>query len=307
VILARSLLLAAVVIWGWTFVATKICLEYLSPLELLAARFLVALPVLFALVRLKGVGLEFRGAGRSISIGAALFTLHFVVQVTGLESTTATNTGWIIGITPLVMAVAARLVLGERIGRRGVAGIAVATAGIVLLVTRGNPFALEWKGTAGDWLILASAHTWAFYTIAIRDAARKRDPLAVTFAVLLPSTVVVASWVALRSDWRSLPSLPGQAVVALLFLGVLGTAAGQWFWQVGVARLGAARAGTFLYLEPFATTALAVPLLGEPLGATTLAGGLLVLAGVALSQTGRTRNGRIRARGAFADSVDPDH
>jgi drug/metabolite transporter (DMT)-like permease len=80
--------------------------------------------------------------------------------------------------------------------------------------------------------------------------------------------------------WRA---LPGEAWFALLFLGVLGTALAHWFWQEGVARIGAARAGTFLYLEPLATTALAVPYLGEPLTMATVAGGSLVLAGVWLS------------------------
>ncbi|MCP4544717.1 MAG: EamA family transporter, partial [Chloroflexi bacterium] len=57
-------------------------------------------------------------------------------------------------------------------------------------------------------------------------------------------------------------------------------AVAHWFWQEGVAKLGAAKAGIFLYLEPLSTTALAVPLLGEHFGFFTAAGGLLVLAGV---------------------------
>ncbi len=60
---------------------------------------------------------------------------------------------------------------------------------------------------------------------------------------------------------------------------MLGTLA-QWFWQLGVARLGAARAGIFVYLEPLATTALAVPLLGETFGVATAVGGALLLLGV---------------------------
>ncbi len=58
----------------------------------------------------------------------------------------------------------------------------------------------------------------------------------------------------------------------------------HWLWQLGVARIGAARAGLFLYLEPLATTALAVPYLGEPFGWSTGLGGLLVLLGVSLAE-----------------------
>jgi drug/metabolite transporter (DMT)-like permease len=61
----------------------------------------------------------------------------------------------------------------------------------------------------------------------------------------------------------------------------------HWFWQEGVARLGAARAGVFLYLEPLATTGLAVPYLGESFGLFTAVGGAMVLAGVYLAERKR--------------------
>ena len=77
------------------------------------------------------------------------------------------------------------------------------------------------------------------------------------------------------------------SVVALLYLAIPGLALGQWFWQEGVAALGASRAGVFLYLEPIATILLAVPLLGEPFGPVTALGGALVLAGVYVGQRGR--------------------
>jgi drug/metabolite transporter (DMT)-like permease len=85
-------------------------------------------------------------------------------------------------------------------------------------------------------------------------------------------------WLPLRyTPWLDLPA---DAGASLIFLGILGVAIAQWFWQIGISRLGAARAGLFLYLEPLATTALAVPYLGESFGLTSAIGGLLVLCGV---------------------------
>ena len=86
------------------------------------------------------------------------------------------------------------------------------------------------------------------------------------------------------SDWSKFVALPTDGLLALGFLGLFGMALAHWFWQEGVARMGAARAGIFLYLEPLATTALAVPLLGELFGPTAAVGGLMVLGGVFLSQ-----------------------
>ena len=282
--MARTLLLLAVVIWGWTFVATKVCLEYMEPLELLGLRFLIALPVLVTVILLKGVRLTPGRHLRSLLLGSVILTAHFLIQITGLKYTSATNTGWIIAVTPLVMAVLARAILAERIGRRTVVGILVATTGILLLVSGGRLGGLEWLGSVGDWLVLGSTITWALYTITIRDASRYRDPLAVTFSVLLPAAIVILAIMLFRSDWSKFTMLPTEALVALLFLGVVGMAMAHWFWQEGVARVGAAEAGMFLYLEPVATTALAVPYLGESLGVATLTGGALVLAGVWHSQ-----------------------
>lgn len=279
--LSRFYLLFCVIIWGWTFVATKVVLAYVSPVELLGLRLLLALPVLASVLLAKRIRLRFtsRDTGR-IALGSLIITVHFLVQITGLQYTSATNTGWIISITPLVLAVLSYFILKERLGIREITGIAIATIGILLLVSRGDITSLDWLSSVGDWLVLASAHTWALYTIATRDLSRSRNPLALTFAVLAPSGMLVLGYMVFTSNWQTFLHLPFDAVVALLFLGVLGLAIAHWFWQEGVADIGAARAGIFLYLEPVSTTALAVPYLGEEFTWATALGGLAVLVGV---------------------------
>lgn len=225
---------------------------------------------------------------RAVLLGGAIFALHFVVQATGLVTTTATNSAWIICISPLAVAVLSFLFLRERIGWGGVAGIAVATAGIVILVSRGNLTDLQWLRSTGDWLIVASAHTWALYTVATRNVARRRNPLAVTFGILLVAAAFTAVLFAVTADIARIRSLSPRGIAALLYLAIPGLALAQWFWQEGVARLGATRAGLYLYLEPLATLVLAVPLLGEPFGPAIALGGGLVLTGVYIGQRERT-------------------
>jgi drug/metabolite transporter (DMT)-like permease len=177
------------------------------------------------------------------------------------------------------MAVLSFLILKEKIGQKEIIGILVATLGILLLVSKGNFASIGWLSSTGDWLILLSAHTWALYTVVTRNLSRERHPLAVTFVVFTPVCVICLANMIATSRVATVTSLPLEPVIALVFLGILGTAA-QWFWQEGVARLGAAKAGIFLYLEPLATTVLAVPLLKEQFGVLTAVGGLLVLGGV---------------------------
>jgi drug/metabolite transporter (DMT)-like permease len=288
--LPRTLLLIAVVIWGWTFVATKILVAEIGPVEVFGLRLAIGVPFLGAVLLVRRVPLRFtRADARPLFLGGAIFTAHFLVQIAGLVTTTATNTGWIISVSPLALAVLSFFFLRERIGWGGVAGLAIATFGILLLVSRGRLTDLSWLRSTGDWLVLASAHTWAFYTVATRDLVRRRHPLAVTFAILLIAAAFTAVLFVATADLSSIRALSPRAVAALLYLAIPGLAIGQWFWQEGVAKLGAARAGLYLYLEPLSTVALAVPLLGEPFGPFTALGGALVLAGVYLGQREKRR------------------
>jgi drug/metabolite transporter (DMT)-like permease len=278
------LLLLCVVIWGWTFVASKICLNYLNPYQLVGLRFAIGLPLLFAILRLKRIPIVFsKREYRPLAAGAAIIAVHFIIQVVALQYTTATNTGWLIAVTPLALTVLSFVFLKEHIAARQIIGILVGSLGVLLLISRGQWNTFGWMKSIGDWLILVSAHTWALYTIVTRDLSRSRNPLTVTLIVFTPLMLLCFVYGIGFGNMHAILSLPPKPIVALAFLGVLGTLT-QWFWQIGVARIGAARAGIFLYIEPVATTVLAVPLLHESVGPLTIFGGLLVLGGVWWSQ-----------------------
>jgi len=253
-----------------------------------AWRLAIGLPFLAAVLLVKRVPLRFtREDVGPLVAGGAIFTLHFLVQIAGLVTTTATNSGWIIAVSPLALSVLSFLFLRERIGWAAAAGMALATAGILLLVSRGHVTDLRWLRSTGDWLVLVSAHTWALYTVVTRNLVRRRDPLAVTLAILLIAAALTVVLVAVSGGLASVRALSPRAMAALLYLAIPGLALAQWFWQAGVGTLGASRAGVYLYIEPLATLALAVPLLGEPFTAIVGLGGGLVLTGVYLGQRER--------------------
>jgi drug/metabolite transporter (DMT)-like permease len=280
----KVLLLICVVIWGWTFVATKICIAYLDPIALIGLRFMMGLPLLFALIRAQGLSMRLSTKDfHVLAISAAIIGLHFLTQAVALIYTTATNTGWIGAVTPLVIAILSYFILREVIGWNAIAGIVVAMAGIALLVSQGDFTSFGWLSGIGDWLVLASAFTWAVYTIATRDISRSRNSLVVTFFVLAPMTFASLVYAFFVTDIEQITAMPMDGWIALVFLGVMGTLA-QWIWQIGIADIGATKAGVFLYLEPVATTLLAVPLLNERFGMDTAIGGALVLFGVWLAE-----------------------
>jgi drug/metabolite transporter (DMT)-like permease len=277
--------LSAVLIWGWTFVATKILLAEMGPVEVFALRLAIGLPFLGIVLVATRTPLRFaRPDVPIIVLGGAILAAHFIIQGAGLVTTTAINSSWIITVSPLALAVLSVIFLRERLGAGTVLGIAIATAGVLLLVSRGNLTDLEWLRSTGDWLVLISAPTWAIYTVVTRDFVRRSQPLAATFVILAVTTVCVWALLIAMGGVSRIPALSGRGLVALIYLAIPGLAVAHWFWQAGVAALGPTRAGLYLYLEPLATLVLAVPLLGEPFGPMTALGGALVLGGVYLGE-----------------------
>jgi drug/metabolite transporter (DMT)-like permease len=278
----QLLLLLAVIIWGSTFVASKICLSVMSPIQLVAGRFLIAAPALYLVARLRGASFTLGAHKKVLLLAVVLFSFHYLLQTWALEFTTATNSGWLITVAPLTIALLAALFLREPTPPAG--GIGLASLGIVLLVSKGDLESLATLSSVGDFMVLASTFTWAVFTIITRNPSRSLDPVVVTFVMTVPLAASALVLPLVLDRWTAWSDLGLETLLALLFLGLAGVALAQWFWQRGVAKLGAAQAGLFLYLEPLATTALAVPYLGEPFGPVTAVGGLLVVLGVFLAR-----------------------
>jgi drug/metabolite transporter (DMT)-like permease len=244
-------------------------------------RLFIGVPVLGALLIARRVPVVFTRADiLPLVAGGLILAVHFNIQNIGMQTTTATNTSWLISASPLAIVILSVVFLRERMGRATVIGLCVATAGVVLLVSRGRLTELGWLRNTGDWLVVASAHTWAIYTVVTRDLSRRRPALSVTFTILAIAAVAALVLMLMTGDLSRVRSLSPRAIAALLYLAIAGLALGQWFWQEGIARIGASRAAMYLYLEPLATLMLAVPLLGETVGVATAIGGGLVLVGV---------------------------
>lgn len=285
---ARFGALAAITLWGLSFVATKIALAELTPVTLVFTRFAIGTVVLHAILAARGEPLSPPRSmlGALALIGFVSIFVHQMLQVHGLALTTAVRTGWLIGLVPIWSAVLAALTLHERFGVRKVAGLALGFVGAVLVVTRGqlSTSVLALPSTKGDLLVLASTVNWAVSTVLARGTVARLGSARATAGSMLLGWLMLAPLFVLAGGWREWSGLSSSAILATLFLGVGCSGLAYLFWYGALARLDASKVAAFLYLEPLVTCAAAVPFLGEPLGATTLVGGLVVLAGVALVQ-----------------------
>ena len=210
------LLLSAITLWGLSFVATKLCLDYLSPAEIIAARFVLALPVLATITKLKRLSYSFIKKDLRLLIGCSMVLVaHLLIQVEGMKTTTATNTAWLIATIPVFILALSYFFLKERINLRQGFGVIVAIMGVVTLVSRGKLNSLEFVNSYGDWLVLTSCLTWSVYTI-LGKKLTGGHPLAVITVILsmaaiilVPPVIVSSGFGRIKtSHWKSSSLLP---------------------------------------------------------------------------------------------------
>ncbi len=280
-------ILIAVILWGLSFIATKLTLDYLSPVEIIAIRMLLGVPVLFLILKLKGISIKFRKSDYLVLFPASIIlAAHFLIQALGLIYTTATNTAWLIATIPVFIAILSYIFLREKLTPKIILGIAIATFGVLLLISRGRIGSLGWLKSSGDWLILASCMTWSVYTIITRNITRRCNPLAISLNLLLFPAVLLTIYTLFTTPIGRFTSLPLEIIGLLIFLGVFCLGLAHWLWLEGLSRKGAGagaiNVGVYLYIEPIVTTLAAIPILGEKLTFFMIIGALLIIGGVYL-------------------------
>jgi len=285
--------LIAVIFWGISFVATKAVLREISPTTLIFARSAIGALVLLAIVR----ALPPRDSWASLALmGFIGVFVHQMLQAYGLTLTTAVHTGWLISLTAIWSAILAAIFLHERFGPWKIIALIGSTAGALLVITRGDLSASIFglPSTRGDLLILASTLNWAIYSVVGHPTIRRLGPRRATSGAMLFGTLMMTPIFAMRAGWRELPRLTSTGWLAILFLGIGCSALGYLFWYGALEKVEVSRVAAFLNLEPLVTFAAAVLLLREPVVATTVVGGLLVLVSVMLAQYAPVRREELK-------------
>jgi len=287
---ARLAAFAAAVMWGLSFVATKAVLRELAPVTVIFSRFSMGTAILFVIARLRRqpVGPAFDAWPMLALMGFVGVFLHQLIQVYGLTLTTAVKAGWLIGMIPIWSALLSAFFLKERLTLPKILGLALGTLGAIVVVTRGQltSTALSLPATRGDLLVLASTITWAVYTILGRGTLKRLGSATATAVSMGFGSLMLAPIFLARGGWHEFTSLSGVGWGALLFLGIGCSGLGYFLWFAALERLDTSQVAAFLYLEAPVTLAAAVTLLGEPVAASTIVGGGLVLAGVYAVQRG---------------------
>jgi drug/metabolite transporter (DMT)-like permease len=269
-------------IWGAAFPLTKPALETIPPFTFALMRFGVALAVLVPLAGRRALAL-LRGPDRwrLLAMGMLGFCIAQLAQTLALSLSPASDIALLSTGTPLWIALLATVFLGERLGRRGALGFALAIVGLALILWPDGDAATGMsRRLLGDAIFLANGLTWACYNVMGKAMMAHHEPLPTTTAAGLAGFAGLLPFAAGEWLMGQTPRLTPVGAAAVAYTGLLVTVVGflTLFWAY--SRVRAAQVAITMYLQPLAGVLVAWALLGERLSGAFLAGAALVFGGV---------------------------
>ncbi len=269
-----------------TYLAAKRALGELSAFELALARFTLSGAAFGALLWHRRVRVARADLLALAALGVVAIPLNQGLFLTGLAWTTAGHAALLYALTPIFVLLFSRARLGERATLAKAAGIAVAFAGVVVVLFARSAVSLGGPASqlTGDLLVLAGVLAWAVYVVGGKPYAERYGAVATTgLSVVFGSLVYLPFGLGLsRLDRFARLSPAGWTAIA--YLVVLTSVLSYLMYYWSLARTEASRVAIWSNLQPVMTALLAWALYGEPLTAPFVAGGAMVLAGVVLTE-----------------------
>lgn len=279
------LALLTTLVWGTTFISTKILLKDYEPAEILFLRFCMGFLALLVVCPRRLKGLTWRQEGALALAGLFGITMYYLLENIALTFTTASNVGVIVSVAPFFTVILSRLFLKQEGKLRPgfFAGFVMAMAGITLISFNGSALSLNPKG---DLLALLAAFLWACYSILTKRISAYGYPTLLTTRRMFFYGILFMIPALFLFDFRPRLSRLADPVVLFnfLFLGLGASALCFVTWNFAVKIVGAVKTSIYIYLVPVVTIVTSVLILHEPFTWITGTGTLLTLAGLLISE-----------------------
>ncbi|TNF59431.1 MAG: DMT family transporter [Rhodobacteraceae bacterium] len=282
--------LAFALMWSSAFASARIIVADASPLFSLALRFLIS--------GILGVGIAWaigqtwrltRAQWRAtILFGICQNALYLGLNFVAMQTVEAGLAAIIASTMPLLVALASWLIFREKLGALGIAGLAAGFVGVALIMGTRLEAGVDPHGVA---LCLIGVLALTFATLALRGATSGGNFLMVVgLQMLVGAAVLFVVALAIETP-RVEPSW--TLLLAFLYTTLVPGLAATLVWFLLVNRIGAIRAATFHFLNPFFGVSIAALLLGEALGPRDILGVAIITAGILAVQLAR-QSGRAR-------------
>lgn len=279
-----------ILIWGTTFISTKILLQDFDPVEILFLRFVIGFIALIVayphILRTKNIRQELTFA----AAGLCGVTLYYMLENISLTYTMASNVGVIISIAPFFTILISHFIThDEKLTLRFFIGFIISMIGIALISFNGSKFELN---LTGDLLAVGAAVVWAVYSIVTKkisgygynvvQSTRRTFLYGVIF--MMPSLFIF------NFSLETEQFLNPQNIFNIAYLGLGASALCFVTWNASVKLLGAVKTSVYIYAVPVITVITSVLVLKEHLTVMTASGTILTLSGLLISQRKENKN-----------------
>ena len=269
-------LFAAFVLWGSQYVISKIALRTVPPVTLLALRYLVSVPALFIVLRLRHALTPIKKGDWPIlfAIGFTGYFASFCLQMLGINRLTGSVSSLLGAMNPIFIPILAAFFLHERITPAKIACVALSMAGVVVIV--GVDGTVD---ASGALLMLASVFLWSTASIIIRRVSGRYDPMQIALIAILCALPFTGGWSLI--ELQSAPcSFTLESVLAVLYMGVLGTAVTHSLWNYSLRVMDASFCSMFYPMQPLVSSILGVLFLHEAVTPGFVIGALKICCGI---------------------------
>lgn len=278
-------LISASIIWGLTSPIMKQTLNFVPLFSLAFIRFATASFLLFPLVYNK---LKIDKKDISILVFSAFsgVTFNIAFYFLGLTLTSALNAGIIVAALPIFTLLFAAFFLKEKITKGLILGSIIGIVGIAIIIGHDafkNGFTLS---PLGDFIIIISMLSFVIYEMFSKKLFKKYNPLTITYYTFLIGAL--SFFPAFFYEFNNNPlwnvSFPKVAIFGILYGIIFSSLIAYSFWQWGLSKIDASRAGFFFYLDPIAGVLGAVILLSEKITQPFILGAILIFLGLFFSE-----------------------
>lgn len=272
--------------WGGNFVFSKIALKEMPGALVAGMRTIIAAIALMAVYRRwsspNRPPLRRDEYPRLCMIGVCGIGINQICFLVGLSLTSAGHASLVIGLTPFMVLFLAWLRGHEAFTAKRAIGLAVAVGGMLLLQ---KPSAsAQTASITGDLLILGAGLSFAIYTVFGKELASEHGGMAVIAVSYAAASIFLLPLTLFFAYHFDFTQVSSQAWWAFGYMTIVSSVLCYIGWAFALKQLSASRLSAFSYLQPLVATLLALPILGEPITATLVSGGGLIMAGVFISE-----------------------
>lgn len=277
---ALLLTIIASSLWGTSFPAIKIGLQFMDAYTFVFLRFFFALLIMFAIV-LFSKKFSFNFNKRLILFLGCINGIAYLLQYIGMSSTSASKSSLLVNLTVVWVALLSPILLKEKIGRKKLTGVILSLLGIVFITTNLDFQSFAIGNMMGDLIVIAAGMIWAIFILYNKPLVNETKNLMMPLTWLLFFTIIPLMPVVPFSA-KNFLTLPWEAWSAILYTAIFCWNIPYYIWSKGLRKISAVTSSVILLNEIVVSVIISTIFLGDSLTVVTGIGAVFIMFAIVL-------------------------